>query len=359
MIQDQLVEYVSSQMKLGVSRDAIKSALAGVGWQVADVEDTLKKVEGAAAQPVVMAAQPMVQKPSVQAAQSIPSGAPLSKPSSPLASFSPSDIVSGAKGIPPQSVRMGDFVSGSAQSSTKSFFDKTPVSAERGNAGKIMSGASEYPQKAKGGKVMAIIEAVVVVGLAALSGFLYFQNSALSAKVSGLGGQSADVATQISSLTAQIQTFTTSDANLTAQVTTLTAENADLQTNLSFVAIPSAGPSSTALGTTTTTAQVSGVLHGGGSVSYFVTTAYGVKVYVKNSSDTNIIAMLTPLVGTTVQLSGTHLLGSANLTVVSVNGLSGVQQNTSSTALNASSTVSSTLPNPTPIPTPVPTPPAP
>ena len=58
MIQDQLVEYISSQMKLGVSRDAIKSALAGVGWQVADIEDSLKKVEGAAVQPITMAAQP-------------------------------------------------------------------------------------------------------------------------------------------------------------------------------------------------------------------------------------------------------------------------------------------------------------
>jgi hypothetical protein len=347
MIQDQLVEYVSSQMKLGISRDAIKSALVGVGWQTADVEDTLKKVEGDKTQPAVMAAQPtaMAQKPSVQMGQSMPLGDPLSRLSSPLASFSPSDIVGGTKNTPSQPVRMSDFVSGpaQAQSPAKSFFDKKPASAEREDLGKMMSGASEYPPKAKGGKIMAIIEAVVIVGLAALSGFLYFQNNTLGAKVNLLGGQSSDVTSQVSNLTAQVQTFTASNANLTAQVASLTAENTDLQTSLSFVTIPFAAPS---IGSSTpsaaiTSVQVNGVLHGGGSVLYFVTTASGVKVYVKNSNSTGISTALAPLLGTNVQLSGTHLLGSALLTVLSINGLP-VIQNVSSTASSASSTPSST-----------------
>ena len=46
MVQDQLVEYVSSQIKLGISRDAIKSALVGVGWAPLDVEDTLQNAPG-------------------------------------------------------------------------------------------------------------------------------------------------------------------------------------------------------------------------------------------------------------------------------------------------------------------------
>ena len=56
MIQDQLVDYIATQKKAGVARDAIAAALVGVGWQAADVEDTLKKVEGGAAP---MAAQPI------------------------------------------------------------------------------------------------------------------------------------------------------------------------------------------------------------------------------------------------------------------------------------------------------------
>ena len=59
MVQDQLVEYVSSQIKLGISRDAIKSALVGVGWAPLDVEDTLKKVEGGAVSAPVQPIAPL------------------------------------------------------------------------------------------------------------------------------------------------------------------------------------------------------------------------------------------------------------------------------------------------------------
>jgi hypothetical protein len=323
-----------------------------VGWQAGDVEDTLKKIEGDKAQPAVMAAQQitMAQKPSVQVVQPASSSAasPISKPSSPFASFSPSDIIGGTKNGLSQPARMND-VASPAQNQTKNFFDKKSVSTERvdagkmNNAAKMMGGASEYPPKTKGGKVLKIVEAVVIVGLAALSGFLYFQNSALSAKVNGLGGQSTDVASQIANLTAQVQAFTTSDANLNTQVSSLSTENADLQTNLSFVAIPISNPSSTASVATTTEAQVSGILHGG-SASYTLTTSYGVKVYVKNSSDVKVSAALAPLVGTNVQLSGTHLVGSANLTVTSVNGVSLLQNVAPTTTQSSSSTTTTTTP---------------
>ena len=49
MIQEQLVDYISSQIKLGVSQDAIKATLTGAGWAIADVEDTFKKINGTGA----------------------------------------------------------------------------------------------------------------------------------------------------------------------------------------------------------------------------------------------------------------------------------------------------------------------
>jgi len=346
MIQDQLIEYISSQTKLGVSRDAIKSALVGVGWQAVDIEDTLKKIESDKAQPVTVAAQaqPVAQKSPVQTMQSTPSSASTSKPlsQSPLTSFSPSDIVGGAKSMQSQPVRMGDFVSSTAQSSAKDFFDKKPTIDS--NTGKTKANVSEYPQKTKGGKVMTITEGVIIVGLAALSGFLYFQKNTLSAKINALGGQSSDVTSQAANLTAQIQTLTSSNSNLTTQVTSLTSENADLQANISFLAVPTAGPSSTIQVATTTTVQVSGILGGGGKSLYTVMTTYGVKVSVKNSSDIRVSTALTPLVGTQVQLSGTHLSGSALLTVSDING--SPLQDVSSTP--AQSTSSTTVPTPAP-----------
>ena len=74
-------------------------------------------------------------------------------------------------------------------------------------------------------------------------------------------------------------------------------------------------------------------------------TVYGVKVSVKNSSDARVSAALTPLVGTQVQLLGTHLSGSALLTVSDING-SPLPDVSSTTTQNVSST-----PMPAPAPT--------
>ncbi len=336
MIQDSLVEYVSSQMKLGVSRDAVKSALTGVGWSAIDVEDTLKKVESDKAQPAATAqpAAPMTQKPSMlAAAQTMPSGAVTSKPSSPLTSFSPLDIVSDVQSAPAQPERAAGMATGSPQSPAKNFFGKKTASAGDNKIEKMKmpSGAKEYPPKISGWKIADIIEAVIIVGLAALSGFLYFQNSALSAKVSG---QNAGAASQVSGLTAQVQTLTASNADLKNKVASLTAESADMLTNLAFLAVPVTGvqgSSSPASVPTTGTATISGVLQNGARSSYVITTSYGVKVAVKNSSDANVRAALASLIGTTVQVTGTYLQGSALITVTAVNG-SALTQNVSSTA---------------------------
>ena len=49
MVQDQLVDYITAQTKLGTSREVIKTTLQGVGWQAADIDDSFKKIDGAAA----------------------------------------------------------------------------------------------------------------------------------------------------------------------------------------------------------------------------------------------------------------------------------------------------------------------
>lgn len=347
MVQDQLTEYISSQIKGGISRDTIKSALVGAGWQTIDVEDTLKKVEGGNVQPATVAqSATMAQKPMGTVAQSMPSGASMAKQPSPFASFSPSDIVSDIKSAPAQPIRMGDMVSSPSRDSSKNFFDKRSVSAgdDQSKLMKMPVGAKEYPPKMNGWKIADIIEAIIIVGFAALSGFLYFQNGALSAKVNGSGAQSTNTVSQIAGLTAQVQAFTTSTMNLTNQVASLTAENADLQTNLSFLAIPQTNASGSSTASSIAmpaTATISGMLQSSGKALYAIVTSYGVKIFVKNSSDLNVRAALTPLIGTTIEVTGTYLQGSDRLTVTGVNG-SPLAQNTSSTTSIAP--VSSTTP---------------
>ena len=79
MVQESIVEYINAQMKLGVSRDTIKTTLTGAGWVVADVEDTLKKVELAKiAQPIsAVSAMPLV------------SSSPAAKPMEPAIAAKP------------------------------------------------------------------------------------------------------------------------------------------------------------------------------------------------------------------------------------------------------------------------------
>jgi hypothetical protein len=314
MIQDQLVEYISSQIKLGVSRDAIKTALVGAGWKMEDVDDTLKQIDGGSA---VAPAQPMA-----AVSQSTQSNTPLSKTASPFASFSPSDIVGETKSVQPQvkpqvqpkPITMNDFVSGPAQDLAKPFLNKKADAAD---------GMGARPRKSKGDMVAIVVEAVIMIALAGLSGYLYFQNKNLDVKISGLNGQGTDVATQLANLNGQVQTFSNDNASLTTQVASLTAANMDLQTNLSFfTAFPMtvSGGSSSTTSAATTTVMINGTVSGGGKALYAITTLYGTKVLVKNSSDASVTAEFAPLVGTMVQATGDHTPGSPNLTVTAVNG---------------------------------------
>ncbi len=320
MIQDQLVEYVSSQVKLGISRDAIKSALVGAGWKAEDVEDTLKKVQDEKPQ--------SAEKP---ASQPVASNASVTTTGSPFASFSPSDIV----GVVKNAVSQPAAAPATTDVSSRSFFDKKnfsakPSVAETGQASKsdvafkMSSDASEYPPKEKSNKAVTIIEAVIILGLAALSCFLYLQNNALNARVSGLGGENATVTSQVSSLNTQAQTLVGLKDSLTAQVSSLIAENQNLKTSLSFFVVPLVGvpgsSSTVSAVASTTTGTVSGILSHGANGTYTLTTPYGVKVSIKNSSDKRVIAVLTPLVGNTVQITGSYLQGTASFTVTDVNG---------------------------------------
>jgi cell division protein FtsB len=296
MVQEQLVEYISSQMKLGVARDAVKAALVGAGWAATDVDDTLRKVDG------------------------------MNKPSAPAAA-GPAVASPVARSSEPQSIRVSDLISSSVSAAPSS--KNTPASSPA-VAPKIVqkpaskpldlsaaaSPSSSAPKK-KGGLVMMIVGVVLILGFGGLAGFLYWQNSGLTTKIASLGTMSADVASQVAGLTAQVQALDASNTALAANVDSLSAENLILKANLSFSAIPpaSAGAPSSE------TVSISGVLTAG-KTSYVLTTPYGVTVFVQNSKDAKVDAALKPLAGTagTVTLTGTHVPGSQFITVSVVNG---------------------------------------
>jgi len=294
MVQDQLVDYITAQTKLGTSREAMKTTLLGVGWQAVDIDDSFKKIESAAAKP--MSGSPAMASPIKPAATSGPQVIRMSD----LVS-SPSGQVEKVSGLPaksdPSSVAKMSAITKNAKM-TDTTFEATP--AVRGKSKKAL--------------IPYIVFGVVIVGLAGFAAYLYVQNSSLSAQVGSVSGQSANVTAQVSSLTAQVNSLTASSAALVASTTQLTAAKQELATELSFYAVPAGvTPTSSAI-------SVTGSLGVNAGKSYFVTALYGGKIFVANSKDAKVAAVLQPLVGSSTQLSGTFIPGSDVMTVTSVNG---------------------------------------
>ncbi len=299
-------------MKAGIPREAIKTTLVTAGWVAADVEDSLKKVEGALKPAAPAGMAPASAMPAAGGAM------PSTRPAATPGSFSPSTMGTGMGGGP-KAIKVSDLVS-SVGAGAPGGAAKIGSLAAAGSAMGSMASAAKplnlKTEKKPGGHVMTIVFVVIIVLLAGLSGYLYFQNSNLSAQVASLGGQSAGVTAQIASLSGQVQALDASNTALAASVASLTAQNLDLATNLSFAALPEL-----VSGATTTTVSISGHLTGGKS-SFALTTTYGVVIYVSNAKDAKVIAALNPLLTSTspVTLAGTHTAGSQYLSVTAVNG---------------------------------------
>jgi cell division protein FtsB len=304
MVQDQLVEYISSQMKLGVSRDAIKSALVGAGWVAVDVEDTLKKVEGTGtAKPATPSASPKTTSSPMGGSQSI----------------RVSDLVSSSTtaGVTTASVAMAGKNNNVVKTQTQPQVQSVKPAMKPVMTSSSSFSGNEFPPKQKR-PIMMIIAVVFLVVFAGLSGFLYFQNSGLATKIASLSTQSATVTANIASLNTQVQNLDATNTALTAQVNSLMAINADLILNLSFAVVPPAS-----MNEASGTVSISGTLTAGKS-SFILTTQYGVVVMVQNAKAANVVAALTPLLNSSssVTLTGTHIPGSQYLTVTGVNGAS-------------------------------------
>jgi hypothetical protein len=315
MIQDQLVDYISSQMKLGVSRDAIKAALVSAGWVAGDIEDTLKKVDGSASTSSAVK--------------------PTSSPASSLSSFSATvNPAATNKGSSPQVIRVSDLVSSSPSSmSSPSTSTASLTSAMSGKPAKSMSfgggkingntfeaspanGAMAGAVKGGSSKMTMmigwVVAAVLVLGCAGLAWHFYSANAALSQQVASLTSQSATVNSQLDSLKSEVDASTSA---LTAQVASLMTANADLALNLSFYAVSTGGSASGTVAVLPV--NISGWLTTS-TRGYIITTARGAKILVANATDLKIAPSLKASAGAMVYAQGTYLPGSDQITVASI-----------------------------------------
>lgn len=161
--------------------------------------------------------------------------------------------------------------------------------------------------------IIGIVGVVLILILGGSAWYFYSGNAALAAKVASLNTQSGSVASQLSALQSQIAASSSAD---TAQIASLTAANTDLALDLSFYAVPVGTPTSSAM--TPLPVTISGSISGGGKAPYAITTPRGAKIFIQNSSDATIGPELKAVLGQTIQLVGTYVQGSDEMTVSSV-----------------------------------------
>jgi len=297
MVQQQLVDYIKSQIKLGLDRDSIKNALVSAGWPAEDVEDSMKGLAP------------------------VSGGATSGSANLPQSAVSPIGSVGGGVGKGNTQatgpIVISDLFNNSKLGTMPAASGDKKIDAAKLKSASISAETVKGGDKPKFGKQLIIIIAlaVIAVGLGVGMVMLYFQNSSAQSQLSGLQTQVSAANSKITALTSEVADLTTQRDNIKSSADLLTAKNLELLTELSFIFAP-AGATSTENSQFT----IKGVLTGGGKAQYSLLTAEGMKVMVKNYKDAGVDAALAPLVGQMVEISGTHTLGSANVSVTAVNG---------------------------------------
>ena len=266
MANQQLIDYIKQQLKLGVAKDALRATLLQAGWAEADVSEAIRGTED---KPAAAQSSPFVINRDTFESKSEPlfqmKGEVKQKPE--------------PKTVSPQLVKI-----------------ELPV-----------RGGSRW------WKLAALIFIAVSVSLAASSVFFYMANTDLVSQVATLLEDKGELGTKVSQLTQEIDDL---KGQLSTFETENQTENQDVISQLEIFVTP--------LPLSTSTDQVSvtvkGTLGGGDKSLYWLTTNRTIVVYVKNSKDKAVDAALKPLLGSTVEISGVHLAGSRDITVTSVNG---------------------------------------
>lgn len=218
MIQPQIVEYAKSQLKLGVSREAIKSALLEAGWPEADTEDSLRSVAGETFAP----AQSSISR--VGAKDSIDIGAVFGpKPEIGKVADTKPVIVSDLS----SERKTGKMEGGKGVSPGKAEKEVSQTKTASAQANPVFLVPKEG-LKHKNFSVLTAILVVVAAGAIGGAGWLYFENYNLKTEVIALTDERGG---EVSGLNAKV-------ALLEIEIQTLRAEKESLEKEFSFLAAP-------------------------------------------------------------------------------------------------------------------------
>lgn len=297
-MNQQLIDYIKSQLQVGVGRDVIKGALLESGWADADITEALKQASGA-------------QPASFGAAHAAPATSPASATAKPAAAANGA-VVMTSDIFQPKNEPVFDPKSVAQPAAKPQSVTVAATAVKRAEPVVVgaAAAASSFGAKKPGISFATIALGVGFVVAAGAAVFLFMKQGDLAGQSAALDAARAegDVAKQ------QVAALTQERDNLAAQITQFQNANTALANDLAIFKIPEGTPAGA-----TGNIVVTGSLRQTAG-QYVVFTPNEVTVVVKNSRDAAVDAALKALVGNTVTISGEHALGSREITVTAVNG---------------------------------------
>lgn len=285
MANQQLIDYVKGQMAAGVSETDIRKVLKDAGWPDAEIEEGVGGAKTASSSPA--AAVSAVGQ--AAASMTKPAEAAKAEPKKEVMNF---DFMSNPTGMP---------AANAAPADVKKNTEKKPVEAA--------PATGAFP--GGGGKSSRLPWIIAAVAVLALAGSVVYSIT----KISSLSAASDSLTAANSALSAEIAGLKSSGAASATELDAAKAAAKALADELALFVMPQNGTGTPAAAQFTLKGligQTKGV--------YTLTTANGLLLYVKNSKDVKLDFTLKPLVGATAELAGTHVPGSYEITVVTING---------------------------------------
>lgn len=329
MANQQLVDYIKQQLQLGVSKEAVKETLSQAGWPEADINDALS---AAAPSPAEAAQSSSPATPSVPSTSAtVATETKLATETKPAAETKSATKGESARGVQPAASASQDKpgATGPASSALSQLTNKSSASqsspsvakdilkpkSEAAFQPKIQTMSAQAAGQSSGDSstrkyALPAVGIAVVLVLAGWSVYLFLQNRALKGEAS----QSADLSASLEEARTQIASLTNDKNMLSSQLEAVNLERNDLLLHLSFFVAP-AGEAETK------DITISGTLGGGGRSPYTITTSRQVVLNVKNSSESDVSKALQPLLGSVIEVVGTYVPGTRNITVAVVNGV--------------------------------------
>ncbi len=315
MANQDLINYVSAQVKQGVSEDTIKKELSGIGWPEADIADAIRSVKSPAAPASTSSLAAMPAAGTVSPAMGMSAAAP--KTVSPLAaSMGGTSPAAPQSPVPAQTKASPFTVIDAFQPKSEPL---RSVDLSKNMKKDDMEKMDSFPpasRPAKGATVSIpyVVSTVLAVALVVVGFMLYRAYANVSDLTARLAAAQIPATGGSQGNGQSAAAFQATIDGLNSQLAALKADNDDLAAQISLVfAIPASNPAATDI-------MLKGAIGGSEKTFFTLTTGKGIVANIKNSKDPKVIAALSGIIGSTVQISGTHLPGSKDITLTVVNG---------------------------------------